>query len=299
MNSMSYIKPNLFVLGAPKCGTTSVANWLSQHPDVFMSKDKEPHYFYSPHHANRDIKKYLLNFYDACPSMKYVGEASVWYLFSGEAAPKILEYNPNARFIVCIRNPIEMAPSLHAQMVYNGYEKETCFSAAWELAGKREAGIPEKIFNLKRGDPSHMSYRKACKLGEQVDNLLKTVPRENVHFVIMDDIKISPSSAWLDIQRFLELKSFDSCDFERKNPATARKSLLFHRFVILLTRLKKVMGLKMNLGLSTSFKNANSQIRDYDRPSPQMTEVMRKEFSSDISLLEKYIGTVPSSWGFG
>lgn len=297
MSSMIDIKPNLFVIGAPKCGTTSVANWLSQHPDIFMSKDKEPHYFYSPRHKERNLQDYLSNFFEAGAEVKYVGEASVWYLFSGIAAKKIMDFNSDSRFIVCIRNPIEMAPSLHAQMVYNGHEKETCFAKAWELSDKRESGFPEKIFNLENGDPTHMSYRKACKLGSQVENLLKFVPRERIHFVVMDDIKSSPSSVWNGIQAFLGLDFFESCDFEKKNPATVRKNLVFHRIIILLTNLKKILRLKVNLGISTALKNANSEVCDYDQPSSAMVEVMKSEFASDIRLLKKSIGSVPSSWG--
>src|SRR5262245_35065298 len=83
-------KPTFFIIGAPKCGTTSLAAWLADHPDIFMSPTKEPHYF------NTDHKRYLNSlagyeqlFEDATDRHSAVGEASVWYLYSANAVENI------------------------------------------------------------------------------------------------------------------------------------------------------------------------------------------------------------------
>ena len=84
-------KPNFFIIGAPKCGTTSLASWVSEHPSVYMSPLKEPDYF----HANEKIgslKEYEQLFEGAGPEHITVGEASVRYLYSQVAVPNILNY---------------------------------------------------------------------------------------------------------------------------------------------------------------------------------------------------------------
>ena len=83
-------KPNFFILGAPKCATTSLANWLREHPHIFVPTRKEPEFFNTddePHKhggiANLDAYEAL--FRDACEKHLAVGEGSVWYLSSSTA----------------------------------------------------------------------------------------------------------------------------------------------------------------------------------------------------------------------
>ena len=119
-------KPNFFIIGAPKCGTTSVYSWLKDHPYIFMPDFKEPHHFYSPYGEPIKREKYENLFMDADMEHFAVGEASVWYLFSGKAIDRILEYEASAKFIVLIRNPIEMAPSLHNHQKNTGCTYRNC-----------------------------------------------------------------------------------------------------------------------------------------------------------------------------
>lgn len=78
-------RPDFYVIGAPKCGTTSLYHVLRQHPDVFMSRRKEPHFFTDPDHLpssydRMGVEAYLELFSNA-PSDAVAGEASVTYLF--------------------------------------------------------------------------------------------------------------------------------------------------------------------------------------------------------------------------
>ena len=134
------IKPNLFIVGAAKAGTSALHAILSEHPNIFMSPVKEPNYFSSDllvDNFNSEQKKkfknekiqflnngavrpchqlyvrnktdYLRLFKDADSKVKYCGEASVSYLFSKIAAQKIKEFNPVSKIIIILRNPVERA----------------------------------------------------------------------------------------------------------------------------------------------------------------------------------------------
>jgi hypothetical protein len=107
-------KPNFFIIGAAKCGTTSLSVWLGGHPQIFMSSMKEPHFFNNDdRQAIRTLDDYEALFWSATEEHIAIGEASVWYLSSADAVPAILQYQPEAKFIVMLRNPVEMAPALH------------------------------------------------------------------------------------------------------------------------------------------------------------------------------------------
>ena len=137
----SMMKPNFFIIGAPKCGTTSLAAWLAEHPQIYFSPTKEPHFFNTDHKRFlNSLQSYEKLFAGASKHHCSVGEASVWYMYSSAAVPNILEYNSDAKFIVMLRNPIEMAPSLHEELVFTGREDVNEFSEAWQLQDLRRNG---------------------------------------------------------------------------------------------------------------------------------------------------------------
>src|SRR4249920_1791560 len=119
-------RPNLFIVGAPKCGTTSLHQYLSQHPQVFMSRLKEPHYFARDIENRstwcaRSFEEYLRHFEDARDHV-IVGESSTWYLYSHVAAQAIKECIHDVFIIAMIRNPIDAMYSLHGQFLWTGNE---------------------------------------------------------------------------------------------------------------------------------------------------------------------------------
>ena len=140
--------PNFFIVGAPKCGTTALFQYLSTHPDVFAPQRKEFNYFCDDLHFNnvaglfhyRDTADYLSHF-AGWEGQKRIGEASVWYLYSMRAAANIHRFSPDARIIVMIRNPAEMLHSLHSQLLENGDEDIVAFEAALSAEEDRKRGL--------------------------------------------------------------------------------------------------------------------------------------------------------------
>lgn len=122
-------KPNLFIVGFPKCGSSAIYNLLKQHPDIFMSEYKEPNYFIREmRHKDillnkkifysKNIKNYL-NLFNGAKKEKYIGDASVKYVFSKTAFNDIYNFNNNSKIIIIIREPIEFLRSLHQQLELN------------------------------------------------------------------------------------------------------------------------------------------------------------------------------------
>ena len=140
--------PDLFILGAPKSGTTSLYEYLKGHPEVFMSVVKEPCYFSRDLALDdsgnflvfgRDEKHYFDLFNDAGDA-KRVGEGSTRYLYSNDAPALILEAQPNPFAIAMLRNPVDMIQSLHAHKLAAGTEDEPDFEKALAHGGRTGAG---------------------------------------------------------------------------------------------------------------------------------------------------------------
>src|SRR5262249_50339658 len=136
-------KPDLFIVGAPRCGTTAMYTYLGQHPDIFMSARKEPHFFgtdFSSPALDRDEQTYLALFTGARNETR-AGEASVFYLCSRRAAKEIHAFSPSARIIIMLRNPVEMMYSLHSRHVLTGNEDINDFGTALAAAAERKRGL--------------------------------------------------------------------------------------------------------------------------------------------------------------
>jgi hypothetical protein len=288
------IKPNFFILGAPKCGTTSFAAWLEEHPRIYMSPTKEPHYF------NTDHKRYLNSlegyerlFAGATENHLAVGEASVWYLYSTAAVPNILAYNPAAKFIVILRNPIDMAPSLHEELVFTGREDVADFAGAWELQEQRRRGenLPRMVV-----EPKLVQYRDLCSLGQQVERLLDLVPRERVKVILLEDVAKDPAAVYRDVLRFLGVPDDGRAEFTVLNQAKTRRWPGLLMVAWLVTSLKKFLGIERGFGLWTRIDAKNRVERPRAAVTPQMRQTLRNAFAADIALLQRLIGRDLSRW---
>lgn len=125
-------KPNFFIVGAARAGTTTLWRSLKKNPEVFMPGDeifKEPAFF-SDKGSALSLEEYLDIFSDARERHKLVGEASTSYLACPESAERIHGHNPAAKIIIVLRNPVDRAYSLYNWMVQEGYEYVSNFEGA-------------------------------------------------------------------------------------------------------------------------------------------------------------------------
>src|SRR5690349_13337870 len=134
-------RPDFFLVGAPKCGTSLMDTYLARHPDVFMCS-KEPHYFGADLAFNnppRSLENYL-SLFEGSDAAKRVGDSSVWYLWSRTAAAEIKEFAPEASILVMLRNPVSMMHSLHSHLLYTADENIASFEQALAAEPDRREG---------------------------------------------------------------------------------------------------------------------------------------------------------------
>lgn len=110
--------PDFIIIGAAKCGTTSLYHYLRQHPAVFMCTPKEPEYFSGTDKIDT-LSEYEALFEEA-DAGQTVGEASVCYLHSPQACKRIKETVPDVRLIAILRDPADRAYSHYNMMVAHG-----------------------------------------------------------------------------------------------------------------------------------------------------------------------------------
>lgn len=224
-------KPNFFIVGAPKCGTTALYEYLRLHPNVFMPELKEPHFFSTDlvtYHIVGSGEEYAGLFAEAGEQHTRIGEASASYLLSETAIPAIRAYNPAARLIAMFRNPADMVHSFHSQLLYWSEETVPDFETAWRLQERRRRGL-----DLPRTcrEPFWLQYERIGRFGTQVQRLLATFPAEQVKLILYDDFAASPQTVYRDVLDFLGLPDDHRGEFPRVNENKRAKVTWLSNFI--------------------------------------------------------------------
>jgi len=293
------VKPNFFILGAPKCGTTSVAAWLEQHPAIFMAATKEPNFFNTddnqePIYGVATLDAYEALFAAATAAQPAIGEASVFYLSSAVAVANILRYQPNARFIVILRNPIDMAPALHAELVILGLENIRDFRTAWDLQYDRRHGrhVPMLSGSWRR----LFLYADVCALGTQLQRLFAAVPRDRVLTILLDDVVADPRREYVRALRFLGVDDDFGQEFPVYNSARVSRSPRLTRALFLATRIKDRLGIRLNLDLWRRVSDRNVVTTPRESLPCAVTNMLRCHFAGEVALLSHLLGRDLQHW---
>ena len=306
-------RPNFFIIGAPKCGTTALASYLRDHPNVFMPDEKEPHYFANDlwqfhDYYTKSESDYLSLFDEATSDHQAIGEASVFYAFSHDALHNIRQFNPNARLIMMVRNPIDLVYSLHAQYVYNGFdETEPNFEQAWALQEERANGnrLPPKYQDVTDRSREMVQYGEIGRLGKQVARLFNTFPASQIKIIVFDDFKADTAAVYHDVLRFLSLPSDGRINFERINANTERRAAIMRHAMKRLTtnktairywrRVKKLFGFQ-SLGMMDKVDRVTTMEVKREPLSAETRRQLKRFFQSDIDHLGAQIGRDLSHW---
>lgn len=199
------ILPNFLIIGAAKSGTTAMYHYLKQHPEVFMSKVKEPAFFAIEGNSQKidfrawlsysrrsekapwrwpiwgmkrytTIDKYSELFKNVNGEIA-IGEASPIYLYSQEAPKRIKHYIPNSKLIVILRNPVERAYSQFLQHVRDSRETTNDFKVALDLESERQ----------KEGWGAFYYYKSLGLYYKQLKNYYKNFDPEQILVILFED----------------------------------------------------------------------------------------------------------------
>jgi hypothetical protein len=292
-------KPNFFIVGAPKCGTTAMNDYLAQHPDIFMAK-KEIHYFGSDLKMRLKIyESEYLNYFNEAGSKKIIGEASVWYLFSQTAAIEIKKFSPGAKILIMLRNPVQVLHSLHSQHLYDGNENVLDFETAMNLDAERKNGnkIPDSLdfFELP-------PYRDSVLFARQVKRYLDNFGRENVHIILYEDFVANTEKAVRGTLDFLGVDSKIPIAYDVINPNKTIRFFSLHRLLKNPSwSLKRVVRIilpfkKLRHSIMAYLFKWNIRIKKRDKMDDRLYSRLKDSFTEDVNSLARIINRDLSGW---
>lgn len=225
-------KVNLFIVGAPKAGTTSLFYYLSQHAEIETSKLKEPMFFCTDLYKNKEDKKLAdyLSLFNLHTDKKYLLESSTWYLYSTAAAKNIYDYNANSKIIIILRNPLDLLCSLQEFRLFTGRED----SKSLEIAISKEPtrlnghGLPKNTDLHK----NQYDYTGLIRFSEQIKRYKSYFKDDNICILNYDDLKKSTSDVMNTICDFLKIERINMRDIktDKKNTGKINKSATFKKF---------------------------------------------------------------------
>lgn len=288
-------RPNVFIAGAPKCGTTSVASWLAQHPDVFVSDPKEPSYFcFDVAKRHQRSRGEYEDLFAGASGYAAIVDASTRYLFSQVAIPEILAYNPQARLIVLVRNPCDMFFSLHNHLYQVGIEVEAEPERAWALQAERHR---DERFRKANADPDSLQYADICRLGEQVERLCNIVPVSQRRLVVFDDLAQHPDEVYRSLLDFLGLTPVTT-ELKPRNQAFVARSKALKKAVRAGALIKHQLGLRTRWNVLNTIKSLNRKPVER-RPSYAASPFYRELqafFAADVERLSRLLERDLSAW---
>jgi Sulfotransferase family len=287
--------PQAYIAGAPKCGTTALAQYLSEHPLVSVSAPKEPGYFATDLpglSVVRDDGAYLRLFRKRGARVRI--DASIWYLFSREAVANILARRPDARFIVMLRNPVTMIRSLHGQLLRTLDEDERDLAQAWRWSEARREGrnLPSKC-----RAPRTLVYTETAAFGEQLERLFEAVGPQRVLVLFQEELERDAAAVYRRVLAFLGLPDDGRETFSVINPAAGFRSetvqVLIKRDVpalqMLARPIKKALKVE-SLGFRFVLDNFNRQVAERMELPAQLAAEIGYHYRADMHRLSALLG---------
>jgi len=284
-------KPLYFMgIGAPKCGTTQVADWIDAHPELCLSVPKEVLYFNRKvsyiHGENENFSK-SLNWYQKhfahCSLNQKIGEFSASYIYSKEAAEKIHSLYPNVKIIVCLRQPVDRSYSQY--LMFRHYLK-------------------------KENRPFHQAIIEEPELLERskyagyIKTYLDLFPRNNFLFLTLDEIVKNPKPTLAKVYGFLEVEvDYTPEDFGiNRKKAKSSKSVWISKAMGLFTNTMTSLGLSSvviklkSLGLKDAVMRLNSKEVAFEKLEGRYHHDLNLAFHKDIEETEKLTGLDLRKW---
>ena len=300
--------PNFLIVGAEKAGTTALYSYLTLHPEICMSKVKEPNFFsedvvpekHQKHLINpprqillnptgtpyehfsfvRDLDLYISLFED-CGQAKAVGEASTTYLYSEVAAEKIWKFNPHMKIVAILRNPLERA-----------------FSAY-----RMDVSIGRVIDPFDVAIRKHWRYIERGQYYRQLQRYIRLFPKDQIHIILYEDFVAHVDDVLRNLFQFLDV-STESAIFSMKlwvnNTQKPRKPLL--NYLLYQSGIKSLISRYAPGGLKklgkTLYYRAKDQTTKSSKPplSKEARILFAQHLLEDVEMLSREFKLDLSSW---
>ena len=298
---MTSRRPDFFIVGAPRSGTTALFEHLGRHPQIFVPRTKEPIFFgadeafpFSDRHRVT-LDEYLALFADAGDALR-VGEGSTTYLYSRTAASEIHDFKPDARIIIMLRDPIAVMHAQHSGWVSAGRQPIGDFATALEVQDRQRAGLEPPN---PRASSSH--YRDIVDYANHVGTYFDTFGRERVHVILFDDWAADTPTEYRKTLEFLGVDSSFVTELGVVNPNRRVRSPRLHRLIAepptaIQGAARTVVPARVRRKLQRLLLALNNRVAPREPLDPAFVATLRTEFAPEIERLSALIGRDLSSW---
>ena len=282
------MKVNLFIVGTPKAGTTSLHHYLNEFPEILMSIRKEPDFF-----SDREIQEQGLYYgtsrintlskynslFSSWIDEPIIGEASVSYLFYPDVPERIKLYNENSKIIIMLRNPIERAFS-HYLMDYR-------------------LGLTSNSFEEEFDKKETLNFQQYFVLGNyfhQVKRYLNSFGKENVHIIWYSDFKENTANELNKVISFLGLNTDFKLDFNKIHNSFSMPKNNFIRKIYSIVWLRKTLSFLLPENLLIYIKTVLFNKVNKPKLSDRTRELLYEYYLPDIERLEELLSVNLSQW---
>jgi Sulfotransferase family len=294
--------PNFFIIGAPSCGTTSLHAYLRQHPQVFMSPAKEPHFF---SFAEKEFESVPLKsgtyqqavvrqwqeyqaLFQGVRTETAIGEASASYIYSPGSARRIHQYNPQAKIIAILRDPTERAYSNYIRCVRDGHEPLADFAQA----------LSQESIRIEHNWSPKWFYKLKGFYHQQLNEYFHVFSREQMLLCLHEDLSQMPETLMQTIFEFLGVDPMFVPDMStRKNQSVVPKNTYLQSFLDTRNPLKSMLKRVIPQDM---YRQTASQLRHANLVKPQLPPQIRQQLVSDyredILRLQDLMGRDLSAW---
>ena len=228
--------PHFLIIGAPKCGTTALHYYLSQHPELNLSP-KEIHFFGKD--LGYNVQRPTLDEYQSYfKDIGLNGDGSVWYLYSDSIYQELNDLGITPKIIVLLRNPIEVSYALHSQNIIDANENITNFEDALSLEETRKQGyqLPPNV-DLART----VFYKETADFFPRIQKLQENIPKNTIFIGLQIDLKNHTMDFLKKIETFLGVKHYENYNLNKINKNKVVKSKKLHDAI------KKPSNIKIKL----------------------------------------------------
>jgi hypothetical protein len=281
----------MFIVGAAKCGTTSLVDALADHPEIFVPKVKEPMLFI-PEIGVRNLDSYL-SLYNGVRQSQVAVDASTGYLYHENAAQSIYRFNPTSKILIVLRNPVNAMYSLWQYMNTMGNEKESFVEAVLDTTRRHGEDFRKECV----GWYANYLYAERYRYASQVKRYLAVFPPENVHIVLFEELILNPERELNEILAYLGL-SAGKLKLPRSNESGRPRSRYLKSILDKKGRfLGKLVPRRYKAALRVALSKINtSAVKRHATGSELRIAAAEVDFDAELLELEKTLGRSLDLW---
>ncbi len=292
--------PNFYILGAAKSGTTTLADLLRQHPQVFLPFDKEPMFFSRDAFYARGLDWYARTYFGEAGGCAARGEASPHYLYWAEKTAPRLQQVYGARevkFIAIFREPAARAYSWYWNMVKEGREDQPFEQAL----AQEEQRLRENDAALRADGSMVYGYARGGQYARQTAAFLARFRREQFLFLLQSELQADTQAVTRRILAFLGLETDAAIQPVHSNPAAMPRNRWVQTALQgpsgLKELLKRIVPLRLRYRVKSAMLQANAQAAQYPAMHPATERQLQALFAAENRRLAELTGLDLSGWG--